>query len=206
VRLYADHPDRRFRQILGDIAGLVVVLGAFPTGRAIYRWLSSYAEPGRELEEAAGELADNLLGAADTIGGIPLVGDQVAEPLANAGGSAAAIADAGRSLQDFVGATAGVAGVLMTVAALLVAVVFWLMPRVGWVRQAAAARAAQADPDGLDVLALRALANAPVGMLTIAGDGLIAGWREGDPRAVHALAQVEMARLGLYLPAGLDVR
>lgn len=206
MRLYADHPDRRFRQLLGDIAGIAVVLAAFPAGRAIYRWLSSYAEPGRELEEAAGGLADNLLGAADTIGGIPLVGDQVAEPLANAGGSAAAIADAGRSLQDFVGATAGVAGVLMTFAAVLVAVVFWIMPRVGWVRQAAAARAAQADPDGLDVLALRALANAPVGMLAVAGDGLIAAWREGDPRAVHALAQVEMARLGLYLPAGPDVR
>lgn len=70
VRLYADHPDRRFRQVLGDVLGLVVVLGAIPAGRGLYGWLRSYAEPGRKLEVAAGGLADNLRGAADTIGGV----------------------------------------------------------------------------------------------------------------------------------------
>jgi hypothetical protein len=206
VRLYADHPDRRFRQILGDVLGLVVVLGAIPAGRGLYGWLSSYAEPWRELEVAAGGLADNLRGAADTIGSVPLVGDPVAESLTNAADSAAAMADAGRSLQDFVGATAGVAGVLLTGAALLLAVIFWIMPRIAWVQQADAARAVHADPDGMDVLALRALAGAPITQLAASGDGLLAAWREGDPEVIRNLAQVEMARLGLYIRARPDVR
>lgn len=162
MRLYADHPDRRCRQVLGDVLGLVVVIGAIPPGRGLYGWLSSYAEPGRELEEAAGGLADNLRGAADTIGGVPLVGDPVAEPLTNAADSATAMAEA--------------------------------------------ARAFHADPDGLDVLALRALASAPVAQLAVTGDGLLAAWREGDPEVIRNLAQVELARLGLYIRTPPDVR
>lgn len=106
MRLCADHPDRRFRQILADVLGIAVVISAVPAGQALSRGLSSHAEPGRELEDASSGLADNLLGAADAISGIPLVGDSVAEPLANAGNSAVAMAAAGRSLQDFIGATA----------------------------------------------------------------------------------------------------
>lgn len=71
---------------------------------------------------------------------------------------------------------------------------------------AEAARAFHADPDGLDVLALRALAGAPVAQLAVTGDGLLAAWREGDPEVIRNLAQVELARLGLYIRTPPDVR
>lgn len=94
----------------------------------------------------------------------------------------------------------------MAVAALLLAVIFWAAPRVSWMRAARAARAVHNDSEGLDVLALRALANAPIEQLTVTGDGLLSAWRSGDPAVIRTLAQLEMARLGLYHPVRSDVR
>lgn len=204
MRLYADHPDRRFRQIIGDVLGIVALVGAIPAGAGFYHWLKGYAEPGAELELAADALAGNLLGTADTLGRIPLVGDSVAEPLSNAGDSAAAIADAGRSLQDFVGATAVFAGALLAVAVVAAALAAWLRPRLEWLAEADAARAIRHDPDGLDVLAFRALASAPAVLLQQSGQGALAAWRAGDPAVIRSLAELEMARLGLSLTPALS--
>ena len=82
----------------------------------------------------------------------------------------------------------------------------WLPWRLGWVRDAGAARRlASADPD---VLAARALATAPLSRLAALPPGTAAAWRAGDPAATQTLAAVELDRLGLTTAplAGNDPR
>jgi hypothetical protein len=59
------------------------------------------------------------------------------------------------------------------------------------------------DPDGLELLALRALATRRLSRLARIGDGLLPAWRRGDPQVVQALAELEMSRLGIHVPGRL---
>jgi hypothetical protein len=53
----------------------------------------------------------------------------------------------------------------------------------------------------LEILAARAMATASLDRLAALPAGTGAAWRGGDPAAVRALAGLELARLGLRLPA-----
>jgi hypothetical protein len=73
----------------------------------------------------------------------------------------------------------------------------WLPRRVRFVRtSSAAARVLRGLPD-LDLLALRALVRQPVHVLAGLDPDVAAGWRRGDPDVVRALADLELADLGL---------
>jgi hypothetical protein len=80
----------------------------------------------------------------------------------------------------------------------------WLRWRLGWLREAGAAdRLLRYGADGLpdlDLLAARAMATAPLAELARLPAGTGAGWRNGDPAALHALAGLELRRLGLAAP------
>jgi hypothetical protein len=54
-------------------------------------------------------------------------------------------------------------------------------------------------PD-LELLAVRALATAPLPALAGLPAGTGSAWQAGDPAAVRALAGLELGRLGLRLP------
>ena len=195
--LYADLPARRLRQILADVAGLTWCLFAVLTARAVHAAISVLAAPGRRLEESGQGLADGLASAADRISGIPLVGDDTSAQVGRAADAAQGVADAGRAAQDVVDQVATLTAVSLVLTALLVAAVVWLVPRALWVRRAARTRAVAARRDGVDLLALRALATGSVGRLGALGDGVVDGWRRGDPATVERLAAVQLARLGL---------
>ena len=80
----------------------------------------------------------------------------------------------------------------------------WLRWRGGWAREAGAAdrllaKGADGLPD-LELLAARAMATAPLPQLARLPAGTGAGWRAGDPAALHALAGLELRRLGLRAP------
>ena len=80
----------------------------------------------------------------------------------------------------------------------------WARWRLGWLREATAAdRLLRYGADGLpdlELLAARAMATAPLPQLARLPAGTGAGWRAGDPAALHALAGLELRRLGLRAP------
>jgi hypothetical protein len=197
VRIYADHPDYKARQIIGDVLAVVAMITAVPAGRALFGWLNQHGEAGHSLNESSQALATNLHDTANQLDGIPLVGGTVAEPLRNAGDSASSIAEAGASLEDFVSGTSTVASLGLVAAIIAIALFGWFLPRWRWMQNAAVARTAARSDAGLDFLALRALAAAPAPDIDTAGHALLAGWREGDPEVIARLADVELARLGL---------
>jgi len=203
VRIYADQPAHRLRQIIADLLGVGWCILAVLAGKAVYDLIDTLAGPGRLLEDAGNGLADNLSGAGDNLSGIPLIGDAVSGPFQGAAGAAGNVAGAGQTVQDVVATMATLAGVATAGFLILLAVLFWILPRLFWVRRAEAARMVLTDPDGLELLALRALATRKLSRLARIGDGLLPAWRRGDQEVVHALAELEMGRLGIQLPPRL---
>lgn len=176
---------------------------AILAGRAVYGLIDTLAGPGRLLEDAGNGLAENLGGAGENLSDIPLIGDAISTPFEGAAGAANNVAGAGQTVQDFVGTMATLAGLATAGFLIMLAVLFWVLPRLSWMRRAEAARAVLYDPDGIELLALRALATRRLSRLARIGDGLLPAWRRGDPEIVRALAELEMGRLGMRLPARL---
>src|SRR3954466_4964412 len=114
LKLYADLPARRSRQVAGD---LLLVLWV-----ALWIWLASKVHaaterlplPGARIHPAArgppreargrrdagGGLAGQLRDAGDAVGGVPFVGKSVSRPFDGAGGAADKLVAAGRAQVD----------------------------------------------------------------------------------------------------------
>jgi hypothetical protein len=203
VRIYADKPGHRLRQIVADLLGIAWCILAVLGGRAIYELIDTLSGPGRLLEDAGSGMSENLAGAGSGLSDLPFIGGAISAPFEGASGAANNVADAGQAVQDFVGTMALVAGVMTAGFFIMLAVLFWVVPRLIWARHAAAARMVLSGPDGLELLALRALATRRLSRLARIGDGLLPAWRRGDPQVVQALAELEMSRLGIHVPGRL---
>jgi hypothetical protein len=200
MRPYAQRPDLRLRQALGD-AGVVawIVLWVL-VARVVHRAVLALAEPGRAVSDLGGSVARNMASAAETADRVPVAGDALAKPFEALGDAGDSVSGAGQTAQDAVGTLAFVLAVV-----LVVLPVGWLLlrrlpNRWRYAREAGAAtRLLRGTPD-LELLAARALATAPLPRLAALPAGTGAAWREGDPAAVRALAALELGRLGLRVP------
>jgi hypothetical protein len=200
MRLYSALPARAASQLLADALLVVWVVLAVRAGRAVEDATLRLAEPGRRLEGAGRDLGNGLSGAADRIGGLPVVGDDVRGPLDDASRATGAIVQAGQDQQHAVERLATVLGVVVVVVPVLLALAIWLPARVRFVRRARAAqRFVDADAD-LDLFALRAMANQPMHVLARITDDPAGAWRRGDAAVIRALATTELRSAGLRPP------
>ncbi|MGQ7295097.1 hypothetical protein [Quadrisphaera sp. KR29] len=203
---YAASPARRARQVTADVAVLVWAVVCVVTGVVVHGAVAALADPARSLSRGAGGLSDQLGGAADAAGRVPLVGDELASPLTGASGSAGDLATAGADLAATIGHLATVLGLAVAVLPVLLVVALWLPVRLRFARRAGAARAwldGDADVQGetrrsrTELLAWRALASQPLSALAAVSPDPLADVRRGDPRATQALAALERRALGL---------
>lgn len=197
MRLYADHPDRRSSQVISDILGVAAVAGGVVAGFAVRASIGGLVEPAREMQATGGEFEESFAGAAGTLGRLPLVGDDIADPFTRMATAAAGIRSAGDSGAVFAERTATIVGVLTPVLVLVLAIVLWVRPRVLWLRDADDARAVLALPSGPELLAARALTRVRLVRIAAYGDDLVRRWRDGDDNAAYDLARAELDRLGL---------
>ena len=204
MRLYADRPEHRTRQLAADL-GLVAWLVVWVlVARVVHGAVLVLAEPGRALSDLGRSISDTMGSAAGAAGDVPLVGDGLSAPLDALGKAGDSVTGAGQSAQDAVHTLATVLAVVLVVLPVGWLLLRWLPWRLGWLREARAterllASGAQGPPD-LELLAARAMATAPLTRLAALPAGTGAGWRAGDPAAVRALAALELQRLGLRLP------
>jgi hypothetical protein len=84
-----------------------------------------------------------------------------------------------------------------------VVVAFWLPRRIRFWRQARAARAFIDSGADLDLFALRAMVTQPMHVLAAISDDPVGAWRGGDHTVITKLAEIELGRSGLRLPAHL---
>jgi hypothetical protein len=200
MRLYADRPDLRLRQLAADAGLLVWLVGWVLVARAVHGAVLVLAEPGRAVARLGGSVAGDMGAAAATVRRLPGVGGALAAPLGSLGGAGRSVSGAGAAVEGAVGTLATVLAVVLVVLPVGWLLVRWLPWRVGWARDArAAGRLVTTDPDG-ELLAARAVATAPLPRLAALPPGTGARWRAGDPAAVRALAALELRRLGLRVP------
>jgi hypothetical protein len=198
MKLYADRPDRVLRQLIGDLA--VVILGflAIRLGRATHSRIAELAAPGREAEATARQLDGRLRDTAGDLNDTPLVGGALSTPFKALAATSRDLAQQAQDYQDAVERFATLAGFLVAGFILLILVLAWLPRRVAWVVEASAAsRIVRRTPGGADLLAVRALARQPLRRLAKLGPDVVQGWKAGDPDATERLAQLELEELGL---------
>jgi hypothetical protein len=197
MKIYADLPGVGLRQFLTDL--LVVAWVAFWVRASVwvYDRVSRLAVPGQKIESAGTGMSSGLTSAGDKVGNIPAVGDGLATPLHQAANAATALADAGRSQQAAVHNLAIALVALVLIVPLSLVVLGWLPLRMRWIRRATLAASLRAKPSGRDLLALRALTRQPLRRLVRIHPDPASAWRDGDPAAMHSLANLELRTLGL---------
>lgn len=197
MKLYAEKPWRFTRQIIADVTALVWSAIWIWAAITLYDLVQKLAVPGQKLESAGVNLAADMAEAKARAGRIPLVGDEVGAPFGSAANAANSIAEAGRDQQEAIANLATVLAWLTAGIPVLMALALWLPLRLSWIRAASVAAKVRRYPGGGELLALRALATAPLRRLASLDSGVVAGWRTGDPDAVEQLAALELRRLGL---------
>lgn len=200
MKLYADTPVRRTRQLTGDAVALGWVLLWVWLALELRERILKLAAPGRSLEAAGTSFAGSLNDAGDKVGGLPVVGDDVAGALRRAGGAGGTVAEAGRSQQEAVAQLGWVLPLLVFLLAVGVVLARWLPGRVAWAREAGSAKRLLSGPDAVEVFATRAVVRRPTGELAALPPSTITRWRAGDPDAAGVLAALELRALGLRGP------
>jgi hypothetical protein len=194
---YAEVPARRVRQVTADAIAGVALLICLWVGHGVHDLAVKLAGPGRALEVAGADFAQRMTDAGSTVGGVPVMGDELESAFDQAGASGRAIETAGVEQQDAVGTFAiTMAFVSGGIPALFVLAV-WLPPRWRFARRAGHARRLRDMDIGLDLFAFRALARQPIAELARLRTDPAAGWRNQDLEVIEALAVLELRRLGL---------
>jgi hypothetical protein len=201
MRLYAQRPDLRLRQLAADAGMLAWAVAWILVARAVHRAVLTLAEPGEALEDLGRSVASNMSSAADSADRVPVAGDALAKPFEALGAAGRSVGSAGQSAQDAVGTLATLLALALVVLAVGWLLLRWLPWRWRYAREAGAATKVLRGTPDLELLAVRALATAPLPRLAALPAGTGAAWHAGDPAAVRALAAVELGRLGLRLPA-----
>jgi hypothetical protein len=199
--LYAQHPALRLRQAAADVGMLAWLVLWIVVARVVHTAVLALAAPGRAVEDLGSSVAGNMGSAARAARDVPFVGDDLSSPFSKLAGAGDSVRGAGQSAQDAVGTLAAVLAVVLVVLPVGWLLLRWLPWRLRWLREARAARQVLAGTPDLELLAARALATAPLPRLAALPPGTGAAWRAGDPAAVRGLAELELARLGLRLPA-----
>jgi hypothetical protein len=202
MRFYAQHPALRARQVAADLGMLLWTVLWVIVARAVHGAVLALAEPGQAVEDLGRSVAGSMGSAASVAEDVPVVGDELATPFDELAGAAASVRGAGQSAQDAVGTLALLLAVVLVVLPVGWLLLRWLPFRLGYAREAGAARRMLTGVPDVELLAARAVARAPLSRLAALPMGTGAAWRAGDPAATRTLAELELGRLGLRLPAG----
>lgn len=200
MRPYADVPGRRALQILADVLAVTAIVVAVRVGRAVHDAIAAYSVWGERVESAGESLGSSLTSIGATLSQIPLVGTIIGDPFTGAVGAADELAALGDDIQERVSSFATTAGVLTAALPILAVLVGWLVPRLRFAVRAGRVRAVALSPAGRDLLALRALASAPIQDLQRLRPDVAAAWRAGDEAAIDALASLTLSQAGVRIP------
>lgn len=136
MRLYPSVPAARARTAALD-AALVLLLALFAwLGSEVHAAVSELTSLSRGLVDAGTETQETLRRAGDAVGAVPVVGDQLAGSLRDAGAeTGGAVVAAGRDSAARIGSLADLLGVLFWLVPSLLLLAYALPPRLAQVRR-----------------------------------------------------------------------
>lgn len=202
MKLYADTPRRRTRQIIGDVLLLCWIAVCVWLGRAVSDGINVLRGPADALTSAGTGFRDNMSDAAGSVGGTPLLGDSLRGPFDSLSGTGQQLANVGTSLGTTITTIAHVTGFAVAAVPIVLAVAVWAAVRVRFVRRATAAQQLATAPGAQHLFALRALTRQPLRKLARLGPDPAGRFRDGDPAMVRALAALELRSCGIVLDHG----
>jgi hypothetical protein len=194
---YATTPGRLLAQLFSDVTIAIWTFLWVLVGLAVHRAVSTIAEVGRQVEDGANGIADNLKSAGHSADRIPLVGDAVSRPLTAASKAALDLAGAGHNLDTTAAWLAVVLALAVAAPPALAIVAPWLVLRIRFFRRKWTVSMLAATPAGEQLLALRALANRPLRRLSIVSADPVGAWRREDAAAIRGLAALELRSAGI---------
>lgn len=194
---YAPDPVRRTRQIVADIAVLGWVLAWVLIGRWIFDLVMALATPAAPLRSAGTGMEARMEEIAGRVTEIPLVGNELSNPFAGVAGVGTDLVSAGDRLEAAVRTVAQVVSVVAAGTPILLVVLAWAGLRVAWVLRARRIGPDLEDPRSQQLLALRSLVRQSPRRLQRVHPDPVAAWHSNDPEAIRALADLELAQLGL---------
>ncbi len=198
---YASKPVRLAGQIVSDIVVVTWTVLWVWIGAAVYAAVAAVAEAGQRVQSGATDLAGNLDAAGQRAGRIPLIGSGLSTPLRAAGDAAHDIAGAGQSLDTAASWLAWLLAVAVAGFPILALAAPWLLLRLRFFRRKHTIVGLAATQAGVELLALRALANRPLRRLAAVSPDPVGAWRREDPLAIRGLAALELQAAGVGVGA-----
>jgi hypothetical protein len=199
VKLYAETAGLRARQLLGDLGVVLWVVAWVAAGVALYRLVEKLSAPAARVEQAGGSFATGVAEIQQKVGRLPVVGGELQDPFGRLAGVGRTLAEVGATQQEVVHQLALWLGVVVAAVPVVALLLVWLPRRVAWSREAGAASRLRRDGAGLELFAIRALANRPLRELHRAPPDPAGALRAGQ---FEALADLELRALGLRAPPG----
>ena len=201
--IYAKRPARMIGQLLGDGFVLLWTIGWAIVAIFVHRVIEVLATPARETARTAMRLAENFRQAAAEAAKVPVAGEQMRRPLDAAAGTLGNLIDSANDQVVSIERLALIVGWLVFLIPVATVIAFWLPRRIRFYRQARASQVFLDSLADLDLFALRAMAAQPLYVLAEISDDPVQAWRSGDREVINKLAEVELKRNGLQLPATL---
>lgn len=187
-------------QILADVIAVLAIILFIRTGIAVHDKIASFAVWGERISAAGERLGNSLTNIGDTLGGIPLIGGLISDPFNNASKAAEEWEKVGADMQRQIESVAFGVGLGVALVPIGFILLIWLIPRLSFAVRAARVRSVATSPAGLDLLALRALASAPVKDLQRISPDVAEAWRNRDEPTIRALAALSLERSGVKIP------
>ena len=95
MKLYAETPGLRTRQLVGDLAVLAWMAAWVAAGVALYRLVEKLAVPGERVEQAGSSFAGDIAEIQQKVGRLPVVGGELQDPFGRLAGVGRTLAAAG---------------------------------------------------------------------------------------------------------------
>ncbi len=199
--IYARRPWRFVGQLSVDVAVVVWTVVWWLVGSAVHDAVRTVADPARQASGTVGSLSGQLRDAAEQAARVPAAGVALRQPFDAASGSltqlTTTIDEQVRSIERL----AALLGWLVFLIPVTIVIASWLPVRVRFFLRLRAARRFIDSSADLDLFALRAMASQPMHVLARISPDPVAAWRAGDATVIHKLAEVELRRTGLRMPA-----
>jgi hypothetical protein len=201
--IYAKRPGRMIGQLLGDGFVLLWTIGWAIVGIFVHRVIEVLATPARETARTAVRLAENFREAAAEAAKVPVAGEQLRRPFDAAAVTLGNLIDSANEQVASIERLALLVGWLVFLIPVTIVIAFWLPRRIRFYRQARASQIFLDALADLDLFALRAMAAQPLYVIAEISDDPVKAWLSGDREVINKLAELELRRDGLRLPATL---